>query len=366
MKKIAIILFFFHFFCLGTKRIIENEFGVSGKTFKQLIAKRFYFVQRLSRLIEIVKKLEQIEKKEKKLYFNDSFFSSLHDEPFKHLVIKNALQDAKKIQSLDPLLYVWHEFSSFKALNDTLFVQEFTKVIFIISSVLSKKIKKSSLKKDLLCSFVHNSCYKSFLEQSVDAEILALRFYILKRLAVPIEQIKSFILKNNKNIDSIKFLNDIIGKISSPLLKKTIEKVVEKQSFLPLVSLWQEVEHYGNVYNGIFLKELLICIATVQYSIISFSDISIRKTSFENYQELYNLLNKLPLKEILDVIDLCTKDLEPLLIEYELRSNMSWSTWMKKYWWLAPVLTSFVVVKLLKLYVQIKNSNSQNMLPKTV
>src|SRR5690606_2731541 len=58
-------------------------------------------------------------------------------------------------------------------------------------------------------------------------------------------------------------------------------------------------------------------------------------------------IDRLPLSEILHTIDMLTDELPASLEKYEFNSTMSWKIWLKKYWWIPPVITFWFGLKIL-------------------
>jgi len=60
----------------------------------------------------------------------------------------------------------------------------------------------------------------------------------------------------------------------------------------------------------------------------------------------------MPLEEVLDILDLLVEELPEFLEKYELNSDITWRSWVKKYWILVPVAaTAFGI----KIYLTYKN-----------
>jgi hypothetical protein len=138
---------------------------------------------------------------------------------------------------------------------------------------------------------------------------------------------------------------------SYPAIRNCIKKIVATESLQPLIQLLHKVKHHRLIHNNKFFHEVLILIFTI-YKQILFNECekkqqSIKKSTLETIMLVNNIINQLPIAEILSTIDMLVTELPPFFEKYELHSHMSWKNWFKKYWWVPPVFGIWFGLKIL-------------------
>jgi hypothetical protein len=111
------------------------------------------------------------------------------------------------------------------------------------------------------------------------------------------------------------------------------------------------VEQYRHLQSDNFIKELLMLI------IITYKEIAIdtarstrtehKQSTLETILQISHKLDQLPIAELLNAIDMLTQELPQFLEKYEFHSNLTWKEWLKKYWWIPPIIITWFGLKVL-------------------
>ncbi|MCG6534614.1 MAG: hypothetical protein L7F78_07995, partial [Syntrophales bacterium LBB04] len=126
-----------------------------------------------------------------------------------------------------------------------------------------------------------------------------------------------------------------------PRIVSCIRVIEQSESFEPLIELWDDILQYKFVQDDLFMHEFAQLVLVTYTDLLTFyneQQPASHKDAISAALGLYQLIDKLPLNEILDVIDIITHDLPPLLEKYEFDSDLSWNMWLRKYWWAPPLL----------------------------
>lgn len=134
-------------------------------------------------------------------------------------------------------------------------------------------------------------------------------------------------------------------------IRSYLKKAIDTESLKPIILLLQYTQHNLNTQDTHFLQELLVLIFMVHKQII-FNECAqhhypIKKSTLETIIAINNIINQLPIAEILNAIDMLVTELPPFIEKYELNSKMTWKSWFKKYWWVPPVFGVWFGLKIL-------------------
>ena len=138
---------------------------------------------------------------------------------------------------------------------------------------------------------------------------------------------------------------------SHRIIRSCIKKIVETESLQPLITLVHKVKKHNLIHNNRFFHEFLILIFTI-YKQILFKECetkphNVKKSTLETIMLANNIINQLPIAEILSAIDMLVTELPPFFEKYELNSKISWKKWLQKYWWVPPVFGIWFGLKIL-------------------
>ena len=143
-------------------------------------------------------------------------------------------------------------------------------------------------------------------------------------------------------IDSARFFHQEI--------RNCIDAMKRTQSLKPVVSLLEKNKR--NYYHDhTFIRELFLLMFTIHKQIlfeeIKTTHITVNKKTIDTLMHAGERINQLPLAEILDAIDILVNELPLFLEKYEFNSKMPWKSWLRKYWWVPPVIGGWLILRIL-------------------
>lgn len=325
-KKLGISALLIVAFIAAHETGVPHE-HVTVTQFCELYHQRSYFVLRLEQIIELIKK---IDKKPFTFKFNHAQF----DNP---LVLK-CIEEIEKTNSIQPFYKLWKNTRRYKYLEDESFALNVTRLIFTIQHTIYTSTRHA----DTGSSFdieLHLSC-------SSYTEATTIRKYHAKRLSETFAFLKtvrcskrSLFEEEHEGCDC-SFITHY--QFTNPSILNCIKKMEEQKTLEPLLSLYKEFTTYKLIQDDLFVREFttLAFIVTRNIFIHNIQDppTTLQKRAKNQVTHIYENLDKLPLDEILEAIDLLNDELPEILDQYEFNSDMTWKEWLKKYWWVPPVV----------------------------
>jgi len=126
---------------------------------------------------------------------------------------------------------------------------------------------------------------------------------------------------------------------SNPRVIRVIKKMQKEKSIYPFITLWLELNRYKYVKNPSVIVEFTILLSSILHSIAEQRKFSFQYIEKKKIVKLHaiDMLENMPLEELLDVLDLLVEELPEFLEKYELDQGIPWRQWLKKYWLLAPL-----------------------------
>ncbi|HLC07198.1 MAG TPA: hypothetical protein VJJ26_03345 [Candidatus Babeliales bacterium] len=189
------------------------------------------------------------------------------------------------------------------------------------------------LRKDIIDHFY---CVKCLSESTYFLSLLAKQDYCYQ-LCNCINQ------KECVQIDSTTFFHKKI--------KLCIQKMHSHQSLKPILVLLEDAKKRYYNQDRQFFHELFVLIFTVQKQILlrehKEKKQSLKNTTLSTIVEIGEKINKLPISEVLNAIDMLVRELPPFLEKYELNSKITWKEWLKKYWWVPPIFGAWFGLRIL-------------------
>lgn len=281
-----------------------------------LIYQRFYFIKRLQRAVDMLHNntLQHI------------CFDQLEPLTFQSAVIHDAVVEMKRMASVKALHDLWQAFVSYQHLYDPLFAEEYISLICMIYMMhKSHSIYRTASIESLLsslddCLDEHENNYyhlkrRDFLEDTIATDHVARRYFVIKRLQKAVQFVsdcyKDFF---SLNVDISKQIVDReIEFFKHERIKETLIRVSHNQTFEPLLDAWKECLQYRYASDDLFVQELIkgfllfYKIFLLQYS---FKKIDEQIVSAMDYVlDLYENIEKLPLDETLNALDVTTEAL---------------------------------------------------------
>lgn len=339
--------------------------------FVKLVQKRYYFIQRLERPIRVLFYInEKLINKDKASFINsllhhNSAHKKIIIEPgtallFQNDVVRKYMKKIEQTQNIDALKDLWSDFLAYKYIESDSFVKETLKAIMLLYKNLLLNItlpnhreENGWLHTDEIDILLNNkeddihdnfSCILSLLSNISDQKDFLvnnnLMLYLIHRLHKSIEVLTRF---NKAHLSTfwhclyVEKGNNVIN-FQHESISQCVDLMIENKSFEPLFSLWRKFSSYTYIDDMLFLKEFV----SLQYVIYSrmISCMSAEKGKSPSPQEiieLYDTIAGLPMPEALNSLDLLVEELVLIMEKYELDSQMSWTAWFKKYWWVPPV-----------------------------
>lgn len=138
---------------------------------------------------------------------------------------------------------------------------------------------------------------------------------------------------------------------SNRIICDCLKKTIQTESLRPIIILLQYAQETLDIQHDHFVCELFILIFTVHKQILFNECIEhhhpIKKNTLEAIIAISNVINQLPIAEILNAIDMLVTELPPFIEKYELNTKIGWKAWLKKYWWVPPIFGAWFGLKIL-------------------
>ncbi len=328
MKKIALL-----FFLLVVSNSSFCDEKIIITQFCERYHQRSYFILRIEKIIESIRKNPQ-----KKYSF------SFNQEQFNNPIVISCIAEIQKNNSLRPFYNLWEQINHYKYLEEKSFAHDFTKLLFAIQhTIYAHTIKTKGAPLDI----------KFSLDGKNYTEATTLRNYYFKRLHCVFLLLKKIPCSKQSFFDAESIGCDCTFITHHTFLHKDIKKCIEQmerqQSIKPLIVLSKDFYCCKLIQDDIFLREFIaltfIVLRNIFNNNIYASLTPVQKKYTSHIAHIYQNLDKLPLEEILEAIDLLHKELPALLEKYQFNSKMKWRTWLKKYWWVPPIVFTVMGIR---------------------
>ncbi len=197
-------------------------------------------------------------------------------------------------------------------------------------------------------------------ESFVSLDDVAMRFYLLRRLAKSMTLLHKL---DKKNI-FLSSCGDIKGDMIYDITDRfaftqknvvlCIKEIRRTKNIQPLLKLWNDIKHYRFIKSIGLIKEFSILTFVIYKNLMTHylpEHMSLREKSVtQSLIQVYEKLDSLPLEEILNAIDLVTEELPFLWEQYQLNSDMTWKEWLKKYWWVPPLVAVTLGIRIFLIF----------------
>lgn len=370
VRVVYILLLFFN---LNYADSYERMSLIDKETF--LVYRRYYFIARLDNTIELLQKLYSKSDQRRIMLLghqvdSEEILPRNECEKFKHKTIRHSIACIRETDCIKPLFKVWDSFKAYKLLKDDLFIEDFSKEIFLITrntidhlqrcqiidrlkhSCMDCPINAYSLGKllqdiDVMMSYL-SDCYYSPEEMVdrfdnlaalkdlrflVNTDDVAFRFYCLKR---------------------VKKIMDFLGTLppGELLISHKEDEVLQFKPYKNrgLIQLWEDLVQYKYIDDEQSMRYFLRSLYIILY----------RQTKKHNFfndevletEEVYmieNHMEDMPIEELLDAIDSIMNNITHIHQHYQ-HSGLSFIRWVQVYWWIPAALVSSICFKLIKYY----------------
>lgn len=350
----------------------EPDIAISNQTF--LVYRRYYFIARLDRTIKLLDKFSQ----DKKLLPSplrtrqviDELMYTLQMQQFNHALVKDSVTSMHQVRSLKPLFMVWDAFKSYKSLKDDLFIEDFSKEIFIITRTIAQhlhddEIKSMPMDLNVVCRCDAISRLTEYIEQyiqgadihllpperkndisdlalNIHTDEVAFRYYALRRLY----EAAQYML--HMSPESQKALHEAVSSVAN---RHEVHKALRQRTF---AQLWDDCQQYKFIDDSTFLHAFAVRLSLmlhVHHHQDTFADTSTptRKLNYAQLMQIYQQINKMPIEDILCGIDFLVTNALTVANNYQ-NSELSLTEWIKEYWWAPPVMIATVIFQCVKFY----------------
>jgi len=310
---------------------------------------RSYFILRLEQIIELIKKFDK-----------KPFIFKFNRTQFSNSLILQCIDEIEQTSSLQPFYKLWKDTRRFKYLENESFALSVTKLLFTIQHAIYTNTRHAQ-SNPLFDIELHLSC-------SSYTEATTIRKYHSKRLT----DIYAFLQKVKCSQRSL-FEKDHEGcdcsfithyEFSNPAILDCIKKMEEQKNIKPLLALYKEFTTYKLIQNEPFVREFTTLTFIVTRNIfihnIQNPPTTLQSRTRNQVTHIYENLDKLPIEEILEAIDLINNELPEMLEQYEFNSDMTWKEWLKKYWWVPPVVGAILTLRIREILYPIKTGGDDD------
>lgn len=349
--------------CLSLLGILTNcveqddsadRLPIKEQTF--LVYRRYYFVARLDKTIQLLAKMyQEVSAMQDLLADKQITFDEIVPQEtyrlFTHKQIRRSVKEIAHTRSLKPLFMVWDSFKSYKSLHDDLLVEDFSKEIFIITRNTIDSLHKHdtsyvrcaqsplSLEAglDALSDMTHllesslsggSRCQTlragdiGDIHLAVHTDEVAFRFYCVRRLRNALDYL-----------------------LSLPEADRAADRLPARKA---LAHVWDDVSQYKHIDNERFVHGFAVYTLMLLHCQVSEQRMH-KSLSQADLVAMQHQIEQLPLEEILQAIDLIVKQVHNAVDHYH-KSGLTFGQWIKRYWWAPPLIFSTVAIKCFLLY----------------
>jgi len=324
-------------------------------SFTNLVNRRYFLIERLKHTISL---LEQVSEKMARL---DFLIPRISISSFSHERIKLSIQEIIKTKSLKPLFIVWEDFHAYTALEDELFVEEFTKEVFLITKsvfMFTNIYAINELEKSILD--INDKVIDRELIGPTSSNNVIMRFYTFERLRNALELLKKLQIEDPalffKEFDQLHCKFDERCDECSSYLQRLYTQLEHDRNITTLIDSAKELKHFKYLDNEKWTREIVCMIfkAYKNYIINKVNKKPERQVTITDIIDMYNRLEALPVDELLNGIDFMVAFSTDLYSQAQSREPSTFNERLQKYWWVVPVIGVSVLLKIIKHYSKLK------------
>lgn len=360
--------------------VIEEIFDYSPNSFANYIYRRYYFIQRLERIMGLFQEINRsINNHSHPPFIPETIFNFQNSFTFKHNKIKESINNMQHEQNLKPLFSVWNDFITYKSIEDQLYIEEFTKEIFVISRNILACTGICEHQLPLLRTTIGLPAHQlldvidmyidQFLEQkpeynstnlatilipirmpdlhqTVHIDDVVFRYYHIQRLGVIfwlLNQIraKSIPIHFSYTLDQEEIIINEKHHFSHEYIVSCIKVMEQTNSIEPLMGVMQGVQRYKFIDNEQFSREYLTLL------LVTFEHLELKPQRIRAPLNQSSRYDDIPLERILDALDIIAQELPELLEKYEFNAPSTWKDWLKNHWWAPAIIVGSITFKIL-------------------
>jgi len=128
-----------------------------------------------------------------------------------------------------------------------------------------------------------------------------------------------------------------------------VKQIKKEKNLQGLFSYWHKVVTYSvDVTDDSFIEfAALICKICMLIKIKTLESANKAQSALDTIVAIGTAIDRLPIAEILNTIDMLVNELPAFLEKYEFNSSISWKKWLTRYWWIPPVVIIWFGLKIL-------------------
>lgn len=351
---------------------LEVGIGADNTTINRgtyLTFRRYYFISRLEKTMKLLLKIQSAQRHPLRALRSDSFDISLfHDKR-----IIRSLKRIEELRNLKPLFMIWDDFVAYKSLEDDIFIEDFSKEIFVVtrkvlSSLNDYAVTHPSLhefasvppnKTELLLDAIdeithalqqvvppqrtqlhsqsaHQHAPPLDLKAEVTTDEIALRFYYIQRLQKAMELLSK--VSHNQAYHTI----DHHADLKSPGIIALLRAMQDSNSANPVMHQWDDVKEYKFIDNMRFVREFVSVVLITLRHVYTSPNGSLFDGSH---------IERMTIDQILHAIDIITDQVSNSSQVYANTNNgETIQEWLQQYWWVIPITVGSIAVRLAYYY----------------
>jgi hypothetical protein len=347
-------------------RIQNAEVTINRGTY--LTFRRYYFISRLERTMNLLVKIQSAHRQPFRALRSDIFdMSMFHDKR-----IIRSLKRIEELRNLKPLFMIWDDFVAYKSLEDDIFIEDFSKEIFVVTrKVVSSLNEYSDVAHIAFHEFTHTPANRTEqlldaideithvlqqavpnqptqrrnqlphhappldLKSEVSTDEIALRFYYIQRLQKAMD-----LLHNAPNQKPYHTL-DYHAFSKSTGISTLLRAMQEAGGPSPMTHQWGDIKDYKFIDNIKFVKEFASVVFIALRHVYNHSDGSLLANAH---------IENMSIDQILHAIDIITDQVSSSSQAYAGGQNSTFQEWIQQYWWAIPLTAGTIAIRLAYYY----------------
>ncbi len=334
-----------------------------------LTFRRYYFISRLEKTMRLLLKIQSAHRQPFRAVRSETFDISLfHDKR-----IIRSLKRIEELRNLKPLFMIWDDFVAYKSLEDDIFIEDFSKEIFVvtrkvlsslneygdlghlslheiehtapnrtehlldaidqITHALQQVVPQQSSQNRALLSINHAPPLD--LKSEVSTDEIALRFYYIQRLHKAMDLLNR--APNNQAYHTI----DYHAGLKSAGITATLRAMQEAGNPSPMMHQWNDMKEYKFIDNIKFAKEFVsVVFIALRHIYTNPGGSLLGEAHIEN----------MSIDQILHAIDIITDQVSASTQAYSATEGNTFQEWLAQYWWAVPVTIGTIAIRLAYYY----------------
>lgn len=368
-----------------------SNFDMPALGFAELVHNRYYCINRAKKAVSFL----ITAAKRTDYSWVDLFIDDQKIAYFSNPIVIKSLKVLVEDHHMDSIVDLWDKFKGYHHIVDVTFLDETMRAIALIAMALAMDtankviiraqgepqfFDSASFEKIPLhqlfsmikqcCNYISHAhdpetcIHPGVLDQKntdwigygvlLHIDTIAERFYYIKRLAKSITVLCSaYDYHKHLSKDFSLVFTDNIANIH-PRIASCVHKMQGQGPLAPLLAAWESLKEYEYIQDRLFVHDFSrllflyyrnLYLHYVQNRTKITSD---QQSLLEKIADVYQKIEKLPIEEIISVIDVLMNDLPVLMQQCDLQSSLSWNEWFKKYWWAPTLLSMNVFMRVIK------------------